>query len=350
MERITLAKAPGKILVIKPSSLGDVVHCLPFLCVMHECFPAAAIHWVIAEGNEGVLEGNPMIAKLWIIKKDRWKKVGSVKETVAELSGLANALRKENYDIAVDLQGLLRSGMIAGASGAPVRAGFSEAREGSTFFYTHKVEGGADVHAVDRYLKVAGALGCDIGDVRFPMPLLKESERIAGIKKELGEYAVIVPGARWHTKRWPAEKFGEIASMLKIGSVIVGSAADRYPAAVIEARSGGRALSMAGDTDMGELLCLIRDARYLITNDSGPMHIAAAYGVPVVAIFGPTSPGLTGPYGPNHLVVQSDADCIPCHKRKCKEMTCMNDISVEMVYREIEKLEAIISAQGPAGH
>jgi heptosyltransferase I len=340
MERIDLGNRPRKLLIVKPSSLGDIIHSLPFLNVMHECFPEAQIHWLVAEGNEGVLQGNPMISKLWIIRKDRWKKISSVKETIGELSGLANVLRKQNFDIVIDLQGLLRSGMIAGATGSPVRVGLSDAREGSSFFYTHKADVGSGIHAVDRYLKVASALGCDVSNVRFPMPLIKESAEISRIKEELGDYAVIVPGARWRTKRWPAERFSELAAMLGIRSVVVGSEADRQTAMMIAERSGGKAISLAGKTDLGELISIIRGARYVITNDSGPMHIAAACGRRALAIFGPTDPALTGPYGPDHIIVRKPVDCAPCRMKKCSDMKCMKEISVQDVYQAVLTLEA----------
>jgi heptosyltransferase-1 len=339
MERLILKKTPRKMLIIKPSSLGDIVHALPFLCVIHECFPAAHIDWIVAKGNEGLLEGNPMIRRLWIIDKDSWKKFGSLTGTVAEMANIARALRNEKYDVVIDLQGLMRSALMAKATGARMRIGFSEAREGSTIFYTHKVRGGTGIHAVNRYLRIAAAIGCDIGSVRFPMPLVKEPEKITRLRRELGEYAVIVPGARWQTKRWPCESFGALAAMLRIRSVIVGNEADRVAAARIAEWSRGNAMSMAGDTDVAGLLCLIRGAKYVITNDSGPMHMAAAYGIPVVAIFGPTNPALTGPYGHNHMVVKSGIDCSPCRRKKCEDLRCMKEISVERVHQEIKRIE-----------
>jgi heptosyltransferase-1 len=137
--RKSLIKDPRKILIIKPSSLGDVVHSLPFLNVIRTCVPKAEIHWVIAKGFEGLLEGHPMVNKLWIINKDKWKKIKNVKGTINELKGLFKELKKEKFDLVLDLQGLLRSGILTSATSAPVRIGFAEAREGSKFFYTHKV-------------------------------------------------------------------------------------------------------------------------------------------------------------------------------------------------------------------
>jgi lipopolysaccharide heptosyltransferase I len=342
MERITIRAIPRKILVIKPSSLGDVVHSLPFLSALNECFPLAKIHWVIAKGIEDIIDGNQLVSKLWIIDKDQWKKVGRISGTISELGRLAKNIRAEAYDIAIDLQGLMRSGLMTKATGAPVRIGFAEAREGSALFYTHKVTGGKDVHAVDRYLKVVQALGCDVEAVRFPMPLIRESEKIRQLRSQIGDYAVIVAGARWETKKWPAHRFAALAAMLDINSAVVGNAADHGISKAIEEQSSGKAISMAGETDMGELIWLIRGAKLVITNDSGPMHIAAACGIPVVALFGPTNPDRTGPYGRNNVIIRSAAPCAPCYKRRCKDLKCMKDISVEQVYnatREISLLK-----------
>lgn len=329
------SKDPQKILIIKPSSLGDIVHSLPFLHVLHNRFPDAKIDWIVARGNEGLLEGNQIINKLLIIDKDNWKNAGKIKDTLAEMGRLVKTLRNEGYDLVIDLQGLLRSGLMAAATGSSMRMGFSEAREGSALFYTHKVGGGRELHAVDRYLKVAHALGCDTRNIIFPMPVISESSEIKRLKKKLGEYAVIVPGARWHTKRWLAESFGAVAAMLKVKSIIVGSELDRTVARKIAERSKGMAVAMAGETSIPELISLIRGAKYVVTNDSGPMHIAAAYEVPAVAIFGPTNPAMTGPYGHNHIIVTAGNECAPCYKKKCEDLKCMKEISVEQVHKAI---------------
>lgn len=335
MNKILIKKIPKKILVIKPSSLGDIVHSLPFLNAVKDTFPSAEIHWVIAKGLEGILENHPMVKRLWIINKDQWKNLKRIKETAMEFKSLFKELENESYDIVIDLQGLLRSGILAYATRASVRVGFKEAREGSRLFYTHKIKGGREIHAVDRYLKIASAIGCDIGNVKFPMPLIKESENIRKLKEDIGDYAVLVPGARWKTKRWPPANFGKLASMLDIKTIIVGSTSDAEIAEGIEFCSGGKAKALAGKTDIKELISIIRGARCAITNDSGPMHIAAAFGIPVVAIFGPTNPVKTGPYGRNHIIVKSDIECAPCYKKNCKGVKCMNGVSVEEVYEAV---------------
>jgi heptosyltransferase-1 len=334
-----LNKPPKKILVIKPSSLGDVVHSLPFLNSIRSCFPKAEIHWVIAKGLEGLLEGSPMIDRLVVIDKDGWKKIRRAASTLRELSDLLGRIGSGRYDLAVDLQGLLRSGLITIASRASVRIGFSEAREGSRFFYNWKVEGGRDVHAVDRYLKIAGALGGETANPLFPFPLVAGTERDEEkLRRELGDYVVVVPGARWDTKIWPAEYFGRVASMLPLRCVVVGSAADRGIAEKVVETSGGKAVSLAGKTDMPGLIRVMRGARLAISNDSGPMHIAAAFGIPVVAVFGPTSAERTGPYGARHVIVQSSSACAPCFRKKCAEPRCMKEIKPELVYQKMKDL------------
>ncbi|MDP2156981.1 MAG: lipopolysaccharide heptosyltransferase I [Nitrospirota bacterium] len=324
-----------KILIVKPSSLGDVVHSLPFLNAMERCFPKAEIHWVIAKGLEGLLEGHPMIDRLIIINKDLWKNLSHTGKTLKEIRELYRQLRDEAYDLVVDLQGLLRSGMITRATSAPIRIGFQEAREGSRLFYTKKVKGNREIHAVDRYMKIAAELGCDVHDRVFLFPLSESVGTNAGKLADTEPYAVLVPGARWKTKIWPAESFGKVAAMLPLRSVVIGSSADRAIAEEVVAHSGGKADSLAGETSLRELIEIMRHARAVITNDSGPMHIAAALNIPVITIFGPTSPERTGPYGKGHVVLQSKADCVPCFKRSCRDIKCMKEITPETVYQAV---------------
>jgi lipopolysaccharide heptosyltransferase I len=327
-----------KILIVKPSSLGDVVHSLPFLNVMKTCFPKAEIHWVIAKGLEKLLEGHSMIDKLVIIHKDMWKKITHAQHTVKEIKALFKSLKQEKYDLVIDLQGLLRSGIITKATNAPIRVGFQEAREGSRLFYSHKVKGGKDIHAVDRYLKIAAYLGCDISDIRFPFPFDAISPPNRSLFSE--DYAVIIPGARWKTKVWPAENFGKLASKLSLRTVVVGSKSEIEAAHIIVSLSQDKSLSLAGKTDLKELVEVIRHARFVVSNDSGPMHIAAALSIPVFAIFGPTDQTRTGPYGKGHTIIREDITCAPCFKKTCNDIKCMKDLSVEKVYHLVMREKA----------
>lgn len=279
-----------------------------------------------------------MIHRLWIIKKDSWKKIQNARHTIQEIKVLLKKLKQEKYDLVIDLQGLLRSGIITAATGSSVRIGFKEAREGSRVFYTHTVEGGKNIHAVDRYLKIAEFLGCDISEIVSHFPGLQSPSSFILHPSSFNSpdgYAVIVPGARWKTKRWPAEKFGKLASLLSIKSIIVGSKSDKDIADQIVSHSKGKSLSFAGRTTLKELIEIMRSARFVISNDSGPMHIAAALGVPVYAIFGPTDPIRTGPYGEGHTVIRSDTPCAPCFKKSCDDMKCMKRVSADKVFEII---------------
>lgn len=332
-------KTSKKILIIKPSSLGDVIHSLPFLNALRTCFPRDEIHWVIARGLEDLVECHPMIDRVIVINKDTWKKISMTGETLHEAAQLFRTLRQEAYDMVIDLQGLLRSGLLAAATGASERVGFSEAREGSRFFYTTKISGGKEIHAVDRYLKIAAALGCDPGSVLFPFPLYKERfDEIEALKASLGKYAVIVPGARWQTKVWPAGNFGNVAARLPVSSIVIGGSSDVPLAEGVVKSSRGRAFSLAGKTSLRGLMEVMRDASVVLTNDSGPMHIAAALGVPVVAVFGPTSAVRTGPYGGVNIVIQSELPCAPCFKRRCRDVRCMAGVSADAVFERMRNL------------
>ena len=326
-----------KILIIKPSSLGDVVHSLAFLDAIKTCYPDASIHWVLARGLEDLLDGHPMIEKLWIIDKDTWKRPSQLLNTIREFRVLSRDLKAERFDLVVDLQGLFRSGFIASLTKARDIIGFKESREGSRFFYTLKVEGGTNIHAVDRYLRISEHLGCTESYIQFPLNTANNFVELKNRFSLPDEYSIVVPGARWDTKRWPAERFGKVVSELNVRSVIVGSGSDSKVAEIAKDNSGGKAISLAGKTTLKELIAIIKNARFMLTNDTGPMHIAAALQVPVYAVFGPTSDTLTGPYGTKKMVFKSDGDCLPCFKKHCDTMKCMKDVSVDTVLNKIKK-------------
>lgn len=333
-----IEKPHAKVLIIKPSSLGDIVHSLAFLAAIKRRYPNIELHWVVARGFEGILEGHPLIKKLWIINKDEWKNLSKIQTTLSGLRGLFRGLKAEKFDYVIDLQGLLRSGVITRATNAPFRIGFKEAREGSTVFYTHRVEVGKDVHAIDKYLKVAAFLGCEIQGVSFPFPPPngQSGSKMYPLIRDFGKYAVLVPGARWKTKRWPARSFGELAAALPIKSVVIGGRGDMHIADEIVALSGNKAVSLAGKTGLKDLIEVIRNASLMVCNDTGPMHIAAALGVHVFAIFGPSSPVRTGPYGDSHTIITRDIPCSPCYRRSCKGIECMTLIKANKVIEIID--------------
>jgi heptosyltransferase I len=333
---ISFPEPPRKILIIKPSALGDIVHTLPFLAVIRKTYPASEIHWVVANGLHTFLEGHPMINRLWIMNKDRWKRFSRFRKNIQEISTFRRDLALEHFDVSIDLSGLLRSGLITFAAGARYKLGFTDSDEGSPFFYTHKIEGGREIHAIDRYLKLAALMGCDTSQVSHPMPPYPADSPLLSSLPD--HFCIIAPSAGKEANRWPADQFGELAARLPLPSVVISSKADAGIADKVVRAGKGMAINLAGQTGLKELVALIARAQFFISNDTGPMHIAAALGIPVFAIFGPANPIRTGPYGTMHTIIQQQLDCTPCYRQKpCKNWTCMQDITVEKVRLAIIK-------------
>jgi len=332
-----------KILIIKPSSLGDVIHALPFLKAVKDTFPESPIDWIISSGLKDLLDHNPLINELIIIEKDSWKRPGNIRKTSRELIDLRKRLSSKGYDLVIDLQGLLRSGIISRFATSSMRIGFADGREGSRYLYDRRVDVNGVVHAVDKNLEVARAIGAKVRSVEFPIfidPLARD--RIRHMLKGIGDYIVIIPSTRWPTKRWPEEGFARLIEHLPLPCVIAGSGEDRPLAERISGLSRGEAINICGETDLKELSALISDARVVVSPDTGPMHIAVALGVPVVALFGPTDPLRTGPYGwqwkDDIRLIRSGAPCSPCRKKRCRDPFCMGNISVDTVLREVKAL------------
>lgn len=151
----------------------------------------------------------------------------------------------------------------------------------------------------------------------------------------------MAPGARKPANRWPAPRFGELASVLPVKTVVIGNMDDRILADEVLEASKGKAISIAGKTDLKSMMEVIKGARFMVTNDTGPMHIAVALGIRVFAIFGPADPARTGPYGKGHFVIREDVPCAPCFRRTCTDMRCMNDLSAGKVYEIIREKIAI---------
>ena len=300
------------ILIIKPSSIGDVVQALPTVNLIRQKYREAHISWLINDSLASLLENCPLI-------NDR---IEFHRRDYSRFPALLGRLWRKHFDVVIDLQGLLRSGLMTGATRAARRVGLSDAREGARFFYNEIVSVDRE-HAVDRYLRVARHLGCDPGPVVFPL----------GIPPRGGSEGLIAvsPSARWKTKLWGDDKFTALVRQLPSRRVVVtGSVADRPRCELIA--QGCR--NLAGGTDLLELAELYSRCAVVITNDSGPMHLAAAVGTPVVAVFGPTDPGLTGPYGKQHVVLRAGIPCSPCLKDHCTHtpsMECMTRVTVEQV-------------------
>jgi heptosyltransferase-1 len=340
---------PKKILVIKPSSLGDVIHAMPFLDNLKMIYPDSHISWIISKNLKGIIEGHNLIDEIIIFDKDRWQDIDNIVDTVREVPYFVKKLKKQYFDIVIDLQGLLRTGIITHFARSPVKIGFDDAREGSRYFYDKRIKTDGMTHAVDRYLEAARYLAEKVSvseclknrPVRFPLPVDSEAaKRVKNMVSESNGYVLIAPSARWESKTWPPSFFGAIISQLPVDFVIAGSASDRNNAQEVIASSHKKVVDLTGKTNLKELVALISRAQVLVCNDSGPMHIASALGTPVVALFGATAPEKTGPYGwdiPDSRchVFKADISCSPCFKKTCSHKNCtlalVPDKIIEMV-------------------
>jgi lipopolysaccharide heptosyltransferase I len=304
-----------RILIVKPSSIGDIVHALPVLALIRRKYPRANITWLVSASCAALVDHHPLVDRTIIFKRRGNPAWASMQ--------LLHKLRSERFDIAIDLQGLSRSAIFAYATQSPIRVGPADAREWAYLLYTTKVPTGMrSRHAVECNLRIAEAIGMGHDPVEFPLP--DEAIDRETIEPTLPRepFAVLIPGTNWKTKRWPPERFAELVRPLRerfgLASVVGGGPSDLAMAARIPAD-----VNLAGKTTLRQTIALLRRADLVIANDSGPMHIAAALGRPLVALFGPTDPNRTGPYRREDSVLRLGIPCSPCLSRRCSHMSCL---------------------------
>ncbi len=339
-----------QILFIKLSAIGDVVQTLPALEAIKKVHPHSEITWLVEEAAAGILEEHPLISRLLISRRKTWIKMLrnplSMAEGLSRIKAFIRQLRSVRYDIAIDFQGLLKSGMLIGLARAKRKIGFDRTRELSYLFLNERLPAyDLEKHALQRYLDVARYLGAHDPSSCCTLPLGKGSavisEKLSSIRKEGSPLIVVNPVARWTTKLWTERNFAELADLLvlkkKAVVIFTGSADDRAVNGRIIALMKQQAFDWSGQTSLKELAALAGFADLFITTDTGPMHLAAAAGGKVLALFGATAPWRTGPYGPAHTVIRSGIECSPCFKRTCtRNIACMQAITVSEVMDRIE--------------
>lgn len=310
---------PGKILVIKPSSLGDVAHVFPALEILRRSFPDSELDFVIHPAFADLLDLSPFPVRKKILF-DR-KKLSVSSSFFPELYKLVKDIRAEQYTLAIDFQGLMRSSFMLWVSRSCLTAGFASPREKTaSLFYSKKISVDMNKHAVERYVELANKLcGTDFTVPEIKLPELKLEGEVSSILPE--RFIVLVPGARWESKVFPPEFFGRSVRSLQklmpeIKAVIAGSASDKAAACRIKEMIPD-AVDLTGKTSLIQLAGLMKKSEAVLTNDSGPMHIAALTGSKIFALFGPTSPDLTGPYGNDHRILRAEVPCLNCMKRIC---------------------------------
>lgn len=327
-----------KILILKPSSLGDVIHALPVLRILRRRFPHATIDWWIDADLAPLLAADPDLTRLVPFPRRRWRSPRYWPEVLQSL----RHLHAQHYDWVLDLQALARSALFAWFANARLTVGLDDLREGAAAFYDLRVgRPTPHTHAVDWYLRVLDALQIDITWDFDWIP--RQPDRAADVQRKWQtagcDWVLLVPGARWGNKRWPIGSFVALVRSLaasdpRLRFAVLGGPGDRDLGAHCRAACPTRCVDLTGQTTLPEMVEWIRLSRIVVTNDTGPMHIAAAVGVPVAALFGPTDPSRTGPYRQSDRVFQARLSCVPCMKSRCRHprpLECLRAVTEEAV-------------------
>ena len=331
------------------SSLGDVIHTLPFSAALRKLYPKARISWLVHPQFSGFLPDPPTIDKIIYFDKVAFNKMGFLGK-INFLREFRQELHAEKFDLVIDMQGLFKSAIVAALTGCSKRIGYCEMREGSGLVSKAICGQHSEDHVIERYLDVARYLGADVKGIDFPLSDLAREEQ--SVREKLAdkglseqEYVVFVPGARWETKEWPPEHYAALADKVtQDGTVVVlaGGPDEKAKAAkILELAQTKKIIDLTGQTSLRELAALIKCCKVFISGDTGPLHFAAALKKPLIAMYGPTKADRTGPYGSDKAtVLVTPAACAGCLKKHCSDLHCMGDITPEMVYQEyLKKLE-----------
>ena len=340
------------ILIIKTSAIGDVIHTLPSLWSLRAHFPEAHITWLVEESAADLVIGHPALNRVLVARRKAWMndlRAGRLWRALAGALRFVRELRETRYDLVIDFQGLLKSAIWVVLARGTRKAGFGRGMEHAEYSYLALNERIPAVdmnqHAIDRSLLLLKGIGVPAADLRYTLAESPqhESEAMAllrgcGVNGE-DRLVAINPMARWPTKLWEPEHFAALAERLESEDIRVVFTGSREDTPALD--QIGRFMTrlyrrLDGKTSLHTLAALYRRAQVVVTTDSGPMHLAAAVGTPVVALFGPTAPWRTGPYGGNHVVLRMDLACSPCFKKQClttlyEDRACMRRLSVDRV-------------------
>ena len=384
-----------RLLFIRLSALGDVVHALPAAAAIKKALPDTKLSWIAEPPQMELLRDNPLVDEIIEMPKSAWvlglKNPRDFLSTQVEIFKFFSKLRAKKFDVAIDLQGLMKSALIGYISGAPIRIGYGGTRERADLLYTHRLEVGDfrafDRHVVDLHLQLSERLltiqgGSDVessarAEFILPPPKISNRENIDNLFSELSVHnldappvqsetgggaakslaaagkngvVVMIPGTTWETKIWPMEKWGELGELIinRFGSrvILVGGPSDTANNVIIkediERRCpDGTVRDASGRTSISDLIELFGRVDLVVGLDTGPLHLAAAVaGCPVLAIHGATPWGRNGPYGERCATVHLELSCQPCFKRVCPLGTkeCLTELSARHVFEQLEEL------------
>jgi lipopolysaccharide heptosyltransferase I len=355
---------PKRILIIKPSALGDIVHALPVATALRQRFPNAELHWIVNSTYQALLQQHPDLDQ--VIPFERQKMARDWIHSISYLMDFGHQLRRRRYDLVIDLQGLLRSALMVQMTGARWKVGLASAREGAGWFYNIILPDDLwSMHAVDRYWRAVEIFGAGEMQKQFRFPLL-ESERhlwLTSLASAPRPWVMMNLGTRWETKRWPVKHFATLSQQIVLqtgGSIILVGGPDEQSLATefqqayrratalpsatdtLAHASTGKAVphivSTVGKTNLRELVAILSLTDLVISNDSGPLHVAAALGKTTLSPFTCTSPTRTGPYGQLQNVVRTSVPCAASYRKKCSHLSCMSELTPERLMPTLDRI------------
>lgn len=334
------------ILIVKLSAIGDVIHTLPSLSALRRLYPQAHITWVVEEAASDLVLNHPQLDEVLIFRRKTWIKnikAGQVRSVWQEVRLFIRNLRQRPYDLVIDFHGLFKSSVIVFLSGGKRKLGYDSLQELSGLFLTEKIPEDMGKHALERYLDFPHYLGAKKEKVEFILPPSVDAEKKVNLLLEKyglndKDYIAINPVAYWKTKLWDDGNFACLADLIsdKLKKKVIFTGSESAPIEKITSMMGANSINLAGQTTLLELACIFKKAQLVVTTDSGPMHLACAVGTPVVALFGPTDPARTGPYGAGHTIIRADLPCSPCFLKDCLTIQCMKNITPERVFAVVE--------------
>jgi heptosyltransferase I len=334
-----------RILIIKPSAVGDIVRTLPVLTALRRRWPKAHIAWLVARHCSDVLADHPALSQVICFDRKAYAQVGRNLSISRAFTQFLQELRQCRFDLVIDIQGLFRSAFFSFATGAAVRIGRGDSRELAGLFYTHRAAvDERRMHAIVLNAGMVAPLGVKVQPATSDLYISPQAR--AAARRILGEnglaagtrYAVIAPGTNWETKTWPAERFGQVAAGLRrrydLRSVVVGTGSHAEMARQI-LQQEPTAIDLCGKSSLAELVAMIEGAAIVIANESGPIHMADALDTPLVAVVGPTRPEIVGPFRRTDGVIRASLPCLGCGIKKLARCPhthrCMNSVTADDV-------------------
>ncbi|HXM21108.1 MAG TPA: glycosyltransferase family 9 protein [Terriglobales bacterium] len=333
--------------------MGDIIHTLPAATALRRAFPEVSLGWVVEERWAELLctlpeprsgprsPRRPLVDRVHTVNTKIWRRSLLSIQTWEQVAAGLSELRAQRYEVAVDFQGAVRSAVLACWSGAPVIYGAAQPRENvASMFYTRQVIARGS-HVVEQNLSLAEAVArrpLEMPKIEFPDDQAVEKQCEDRLQRGIGDFVLLNPGAGWGAKQWPAERYGQVARRLAeegVKSVINFGPGEELLTQAVESASEGAA--KGSPCSLTELIALTGRARLFVGGDTGPMHLAAALGIPVVAIFGPTNPTRNGPFGTRSIVLRSPASPTT-HSRRAQPDPGMLEISSDEVIAAARKL------------